>query len=204
MPAQASPPPDADESRPAACPVDYPGVVGPSWLVRSELDWLIGRLPDAGLVVEVGTASGATAARIADARPGLAILSVDPFPDHDAAHVVAVEPCRVDNWRRNAATRPALSLWLGTFAALVAIRPRLRAAAVVVDGAHEEADTAADLRLAARVLARDGTLFVHDYGEADWPGVRRAVDRFARRAGFEAIGQHRTLRAMRRCQKFGG
>jgi SAM-dependent methyltransferase len=182
-------------------PVRYQGFHGLSWVSRSELAFLVGLLPERGLFLEIGTASGVTAALVADARPGLTVLCQDTFNDHDAAHVVGNEPCRVDHWRRN--QRRNMVLWLGPVEWLPRIGPGLLPDAILVDAGHEEPDVARDLDVAGALLAPGGTLFVHDYAEPKLPGVRVAADRFAAREGFEAIADHWTMRAMRRCRHSG-
>jgi len=176
-------------------PVSYPGFAGLSWISASELEWLISLLPDEGLFVEVGTASGVKAAKIAQARRRLTLLSVDSFPDHDAIRVTTGDPCRVDSWRRN--RRPNMTLWLGTLAALERFYPDLQADSIFVDAGHEEAEVYDDLLRASRLLAPGGTLFVHDFAEPKLPGVRGAVDRICRETWLTPFADHQTMLALR-------
>jgi SAM-dependent methyltransferase len=188
--------PSAIETGSPDRPIQYEGFKGLSWVSNSELKFLIRLLPDRGLFLEIGTASGVTAARVADSKPNLTLLCVDTFVDCEKPHVTGAEPCRVDHWRRN--KRPNMVLWLGSIESLVGICPDLKADAILVDAGHEEPDVARDLDVAGRLLAPDGLLLVHDYGEDKLPGVRVATDRFAAREGFEPIGDHWTMRALRR------
>ncbi len=50
---------------------------------------------------------------------------------------------------------------------------------VFIDGCHDEAAVANDIMLALPLLKRPGMAFFHDYGRAQFPGVRRQVDRLA-------------------------
>lgn len=177
-------------------PVTYDGLEGVSWVSYSELDFLAGLLPHRGLFLEIGTASGVTAAVVASRRPGLQVLCVDTFADHDLDHVSTVEGCRVDNWRRN--RRPNMHLFVGSLLDLVTTFPGIRPDAVLVDGDHALDAVAADLDLAADILAAGGTLFAHDYGEPNLPEVTLAVDAFRRRWKFAEAGRHWTMLAMRR------
>jgi hypothetical protein len=189
-------------------PVAYPGLYGQSWLSKSELDWMIGLLPQAGLLIECGTASGVTAARVADARPNLTVVCVDNFVDHDAPFVQGHDRCRVDTWRRNA--RPNMRLWMGDLASLAAFRDHgvdyryqpgggLMAAAILVDADHTSPGVDRDLILAQRLVAPGGTVFVHDVDEPNWPDVGATVDRvFAPDGPWARLGQHWTMLALRR------
>jgi len=51
---------------------------------------------------------------------------------------------------------------------------------VYVDGSHTEEDTLTDLIIAFQLLAPGGILLVDDYNQTAFPGVRKAVDTFAR------------------------
>jgi SAM-dependent methyltransferase len=172
----------------------YPGLDGHSWMFREELDWMIGRLPEFGLFLEIGTASGVTAAKVAEARPSLDVLCVDPFPDADAAHVRSIESARPDIWRRN--RRPNMNLFVGTFGELRVLAPILRADAVLVDGGHLEDEVSEDLRDAAHSLYPGGTIFVHDYDDPAHYGVTAAVSGFLRDWGFRESGRCRGLIAL--------
>lgn len=171
-------------------PVSYPGYHGQSWLSESELAWLIERLPERGLFVEVGTACGVTAAKIADARPNLEIICVDTFADFDKPHV---EPNRPTLWRMN--QRPNMRLWVGTLAEL------LRGDchwpdAILVDGDHARDAVVADLDCA---LWHTATIYVHDYDDPspELAGVKLAVDAFLDRCpSWSMRDGHWTLRAL--------
>lgn len=176
-------------------PVVIPGLAGHSWLRRAELGWLAANVPASGLLVEVGTAAGVTAAVLADAAPGLTILCVDTFVDLDAPHVAGPDPLRPTLWVRN--RRPNMRLFVGTLVDLLALA-LVEADAVFVDGDHSEAGVAADLEGAVAMLAPGGTIFVHDYGDGHWTGVKPAVDRFCAKHGFRVGGDVGTIRRLDR------
>jgi hypothetical protein len=178
-------------------PVAYDGLHGLSWISQSELGWLIEHLPRDGLFVEVGTASGVTAALIAKARPRLRILCVDSFPDHDAPGLADGEPCRIDHWRRN--RRPNMHLFVGTLADLRTFGMDWYPTAILIDGDHSEHAVQDDLKNALGMLViPPGTLFIHDYDEPLLPGVRAATDRFLRdRPHWAVVDSHATTVLLR-------
>jgi predicted O-methyltransferase YrrM len=175
-------------------PVSYPGYHGQSWLSASELEWLIERLPERGLFVEVGTACGVTAAKIADARPHLDIICVDTFADFDAPHV---EPNRPTLWRMN--QRKNMRLWVGDLFEFWE-HTDFHADAILIDGNHAEDAVSLDLTVASGQLFPGGTLFVHDCNDPspELAGVARAVEEFQEDRAWRTVDQHWTLRALRR------
>jgi len=50
-----------------------------------------------------------------------------------------------------------------------------------IDGCHDEEAVQSDIELALPLLRRPGTILFHDYGRAQFPGVKRQVDRLADR-----------------------
>jgi predicted O-methyltransferase YrrM len=179
-------------------PVRYENLAGLSWLSVSELAWLVGRLPERGVFVEVGTASGVTAALIAAARPGLTVLCVDTFADMDRPWVPDRD--RPALWARN--RRPNMHLFVGTLADLARLAPGLDPAAVLIDGDHAEDAVRADLTTADRLLPAGGVIYCHDLDDPapELAGVGRAVEGFCAAAGFVPAGQHWTLRALVRAR----
>lgn len=182
---------DGWQSPPIAPPVDLdcnpheePGVAGLIRTTRRELARIIELLPPKARLLEVGTASGGTAARIADARPDVQITCLDIFaewPDPAFTH-------RPFNWRSN--QRPNMHLWIGDLASFAAQGGTLFDV-VLIDGDHTEAGVECDLALAPQVVTPTGLLLAHDYTDPGWPGVRVAVDRFceqSQRASYAGGG----------------
>jgi cephalosporin hydroxylase len=177
-------------------PVTYPGLHGLSWLSRSELAWMIDQLPADGLFLEIGTASGVSAAVIAQARPELTILCVDTFVDKDHPNVAENDPERLSNWHKN--RQPNMILWYGNVLQFQRLQPRWEPNVILVDGDHSRESVLADLEAANVLLTPGGLVFVHDYGEPDWPEVKIAVDRyFMDPDWYEVIGQHWTMLGLR-------
>lgn len=49
-----------------------------------------------------------------------------------------------------------------------------------IDGAHDFESCLNDTKIAIPILKKKGILALHDYGQAEWPGVKRVVDEFLR------------------------
>ncbi len=165
-------------------PHTEPGVAGLIRTTRRELACIIELLPPKSRLLEIGTASGGTAARIADARPDVQITCLDIFaewPNPAFTH-------RPFNWRTN--QRPNMHLWIGDLASFSAQSWALFDV-ILIDGDHTEAGVERDLALAPNLLTHDGLLLAHDYTDPGWPGVRAAVDRFCEdssRNSYEGFG----------------
>jgi predicted O-methyltransferase YrrM len=139
-------------------------------------------VPAGGRLLEFGTWTGAAAAWIADQRPDVEIVSVDNF---------AFCPQNLALWQSN--QRPNMTLFVGTTAYYCVLSRPGAFDAVLVDADHKEPGVAADLRRAAVVVTPGGSIFAHDYGCPDWPGVKRAVDAFCAAEGWTNLGGIATL-----------
>lgn len=167
----------------------------PGWMERDELAWLARQALVAQVVVEVGAWQGRSTRALADHCAGV-VYAIDtwdgpcltddgaPYPfdakvyaqfcahlrDHmETGRVIAVrEPSEV--------ALPRLLSQLGRVADLV-----------FIDGDHRYTSCAADIAAALALLQPGGVLAGHDFTNAQWPGVARAVrERFGdsvRRAG---------------------
>ena len=132
------------------------------WLTRDQartLDRAVAALPDGPVVVEVGSHQGRSTVVLAQARPDVTVVAIDPF---------------VDGWKFGGArTRQVFEHNLDRHG--VADRVRLltspsdevrndwdgRIDLVYVDGKHDALSTTHDLRW-ARFLDPGGRIFVHD------------------------------------------
>jgi hypothetical protein len=170
-------------SDPDYFPLEYPGLEGLSWLSPRQLAALIDLLPEGGWMLEVGTAAGVTAAKIAESRPDALIVCVDTFADSDDPAVAESDPHRWVRWRKNA--RPNMHLWLGDLASFSQLRPSRTFDVALIDGDHAFDAVLNDLRLAWKHhLKFQGVIVAHDCGDPNHPGVTEAVDRFCEEAGF--------------------
>ena len=166
------------EASAVALPADWdfnphtePGVAGLILMTRREVARIIELLPPNARLLEIGTASGGTAALIADARPDVQITCVDIFSEWPHRSVAQ----RPTDWRTN--QRPNMHLWVGDVASYAAQCGSLFDV-VLIDGDHTEAGVARDLATAPTLVTPTGLLLSHDYTDPNWPGVRAAVDRF--------------------------
>jgi predicted O-methyltransferase YrrM len=178
----------------------YAGLCGKSWMHPDEVDALALALPPEALVLEVGTASGVTAAVVAGRRADVRIVCVDLFVGVDWAVTRIDDAGRTDNWRRNSLAVPGrMWLWLGDLASFCAMAPARRFDAVIVDGDHLFDGVWSDLRLAETVVRPDGLILAHDC-QADglWPDVHRAVERFCRERGWRVEVPAGTLAVLRK------
>lgn len=71
------------------------------------------------------------------------------------------------------------------------IAPRLaeRFDLIFVDTEPDEAGVRRDIEATLPLLAKDGLLAFHDYPDPGWPDVRRVVDEYANRLGWQRIAQ---------------
>jgi len=162
---------------------------GPSLMSRAEYNLICTTL---GLkchtVLEIGTWCGATAATLADFRPGVQFISIDPF----------VSELHQMLWIANAYLRPNMLLWRGTSASFFRIAGDATADGAIVDGDHSEEGGFRDLLGCGRVVCPDGFIAVHDYDPGSIPSVVRAVDRFCEQTVWKIVDQAETLVVLRR------
>lgn len=156
-------------------------------MTESELRKLVEWVPDKVWMLEVGSASGVTAAKITEAHPETRILSVDPYFEKQE---------RVGHWVSNRRNHTQ-NLWVGTLNHL-AIFCSAQFDFIFVDGDHFYAGVYGDLLYAEKLLAPGGMIVCHDYHEAAWRDVGMAVDRFCGEAGFEVCEQFHCLVKLRR------
>ncbi len=164
-----------------------PNTAGPA-IIESPavLEAVLAETPEAGVFVEIGTWGGATAAWIADRRPGMTVLSVDRF-----ASVL----CRL-LWIVN--RRANMQLFTGDSATFYSVARQGFAAAVFVDGDHTEEGVLADLRGAERIVRPGGAIMAHDYRQPGIPGVALAVDRFCSETDWHIVRQVASMVVLRK------
>jgi len=160
----------------------FPRTAGPSILESPDvLEAVIEEIPPVGVFVEIGTWGGATAALIADRRPGALVVSVDSFVDNRFRML----------WILN--RRPNMRLFDGPSRSFWIVAGNARASAIYIDGDHTEEGALYDLREAARVVAPGGPILVHDYRQPGIPGVALAVDRFCAETQWRIVKQVTSL-----------
>lgn len=163
-------------------PVELPGLRGRCWTSWREREAIAELIPPGGRVLEIGTASGVTAAWLADAAQPSLLVCVDNFADADDPAVAESDPDRIANWQANA--RPCMRLWLGDFGPLAAFSVPEWFDVSFVDADHTLPGVLSDLILASRLTKPEGWLLAHDYRDPSWPDVTRAVDHFCDAFGW--------------------
>lgn len=181
-------------------PRTYPGLRGESWLSYPELVSVMSQLPTEGTVIEVGTASGATAAVLARSRPRVSFRCLDIFtessPDSppDCADRLAGQD-RQRNWFHNSCSNMVLICKTLQDAIACGDVDLAAARAVLIDGDHTYEGVAADLAVCAQELPP--LIFCHDYDCPSWPGIKTAVDEFLVRAGYVMTNRCNSLVTLR-------
>lgn len=118
-------------------------------------------------IVEIGTATGWTAAAFALADPARAVVSCDPVgqPGRDG-YLRLLPP--------SALARIALVRASGVDAARIADGPAVEL--LFIDASHERAATIGEWRAWRPRLAPGALVVFHDYGHPGFPGVAQAVE----------------------------
>jgi len=168
-------------------PREYKGVFGQSWMSLTELEKIVELIPEDGEVLEIGTASGATAAVLACNKPNAHIVCVDNFEVLDKSNCASTDPDRLTNWFKN--KKPNMNLWIGDICDLDAlIGNEYSFDLIIVDASHEYEDVNLDLVYASQWINNDKSyICCHDYDDPTWPGVKQAVDEFCDNQGFKII-----------------
>ena len=163
-------------------PVYYPDRHGWAFSTRRELYALNQVVPPSGMVLEVGSASGVTMSKLAEAKPNSRFYSIDLFiPPEHVADVDKLK-CpdgnhedRILNWHKN--RRHNQALWLGSLQQFHQLVKR-QFDVIFVDAGHMYDEVYPDLVLVDTLLAENGWLVAHDYNDPNWKQVTEAVDRF--------------------------
>jgi predicted O-methyltransferase YrrM len=157
-----------------------PGYFGDSRVSSAQIEFILDALPHDGTFLEIGSASGATAAIIADARPHVRVICVDTYIGLETYTDVLL---RLIDWRRN--QRPNMALWLGPLPALDDwLRPARAVDVAFIDPEHTYRCTYDCLAAAAPMTTQRGALIAHDWLDPNWPEVAPAVRDFAAASGF--------------------
>jgi predicted O-methyltransferase YrrM len=179
-------------------PTAHEGLEGLSRVSRRQLEYLIAKMPgEGGRFLEIGSASGVTAALIAAARPRLTIVCADIFVGAASRACIAEEGDRLLNWRAN--KRPNMHLWFGTAEDLISIlQPEARFDVVLVDAHHDYECTLDCLIEAAALVSAQGVILVHDWGDPNWPEVEQAGIRFCEDYDYEIADSFSSIRDLRK------
>lgn len=162
------------------------------WMDRKELRWLAGAARACtGAIIEVGSYEGRTTRALAD-NTSATVYAVDPWdgrgvvsPTPGAVLTDAAFPVFCLNLADHIAAgrvvpvKAILEEAVPKFADLGLWRPPAKvggADLVFIDADHHYATIRRNIDIALRLLRPGGIIAGHDFGHAEWPGVKRAVD----------------------------
>ena len=132
-------------------------------------------------ILEIGSWEGRSACWFLERFPEASITCVDTFegsPEHVAAGLdIAATKSRF--LKNTARFGDRVTLLEGKSSEMLFGLQPGSFECVYVDASHTEDDTLTDLVLAFLLLAPGGVLLVDDYAQPAFPGVKRAVDKFA-------------------------
>jgi len=161
----------------------WEGFVGKSHSSQKEYEWMASLTPKNGVFVEVGSYHGVSAAWLAQKRPDLLIICVDPFPPKTDEYD---ESGDINLWIQN--KQETMRLFVGSLKEFWHIAKRGIADTIFIDGDHRYDPVMADLHDALRVCTPDGRIFCHDYSrprDEDVSDVARAVNDFCKTLSFK-------------------
>lgn len=176
-------------------PMTYDGLSGESLLFREELEEIVRLMPERGTILEIGSAHGVTAAKIADARPTGHVFSIDSYHPYGDGDPYEIPSRRLADWRRNC--RQNQSLWVGDIRSFHR-QCGIKFDVVLVDGDHNYVGAMTDLLYAKALVKDGGVILAHDYRNSDWIQVPEAVDRFCIEQWFEVARVVNTLAVLKR------
>lgn len=159
----------------------------PGWMERNELQFLAERAAVAHLVIEVGAWQGRSTRALADHCLGT-VYAIDPWSGPTLTDDGQPYPLRTDVYaafcahlRDHMEAGRVVAVREPSAVALPRLRSQLGPVAdlIFIDGDHRYVTCAADIEASLPLLRPGGVLAGHDFTNAAWPGVARAVrDRF--------------------------
>jgi len=155
-------------------PADVPG-----WLDEPQAR-LLAELARGKKVLELGTYCGKSA--ISMAQTATSLVSVDwhrpteKFPKGGTLERLQAELIRYG-------VQDRVTVLVGAVAEVLPWLAPRQFGLLFQDAGHSEQDVAGDLAGATRLLKPGGSWAIHDYTHGQYPGVRRAVDRFFQGGG---------------------
>lgn len=157
-------------------PRQVEGLFGFSWMAETELDLLKHLASFKPRILEIGTASGVTAACIAQSNPNASIICVDKFmtyagSDYDVDRKWNWERNREDNMLLVECDSSELLKHLPTHLYMFDL--------IIIDGDHSYEGCYRDLSMVLPYCVKGVTSIVcHDYGDPNHAGVMKAVHQF--------------------------
>ncbi len=151
------------------------------WMSTPELQFLAQRARESELIIEFGSYHGRSTRALADNTNGV-VFAVDPWNgiyfDDKGNQVGYIEPTAYEKFQEN--LRDHLDnekvIPFQMYSYDFPIRGNQLADFIFIDGDHRREAVKEDIQIALYLIKNGGIIAGHDYGRADWPGVKRAVD----------------------------
>jgi predicted O-methyltransferase YrrM len=147
-------------------------------MLPEELETLLNLVPQRGVVLEIGTFHGVTAAQLAAKNPDVWFFSVDPLHWKRAGL----------KWYEN--RQPNMRLLTGTSDDLMVLKVGRIFDLIIVDGDHSYGTCYNDLKISSKLIKPGCVIVVHDYARGMLRktvarAVVRAVNRFCSRSKYK-------------------
>jgi predicted O-methyltransferase YrrM len=163
----------------------------PGWMDRDELAWLAEQAAQATKIVEVGSWCGRSTRALADHTAGT-VWVADPWTGTQESRIAQTQhgdvlimgkPVKrpvlaafVENLSDHLATGRVQVLPTRSMIAIEVLRHLAPFDLVFLDGDHAYKSVAQEIAAFRPLVRAGGVLAGHDYGNARWPDVTRAVD----------------------------
>ena len=160
---------------PPLLPRAVEGLHGQSWMAEVEVAHLIYLASFKPRILEIGTASGVTAACVAQSNPNASLICVDTFVSDREEY----DQERKRNWERN--REDNMLLVIADSGTLHEHLPPsiYKFDLIIIDGDHSYESCLRDLRVVVPYCEAHNTSIVcHDYGDYNHHAVARAVHHF--------------------------
>lgn len=150
------------------------------WMSKMEMFCLAHFARESETILEVGSYKGRSARCLADNTSGK-VYCVDPWTSkyirENGKQHEGISPDVLDEFKANLKDhieKDKVHVCQGNLTFFVDKLPRMDFA--FIDGDHRYAEVKKDINHCKQLVKHEGIIAGHDYGHADWPGVKRAVD----------------------------
>ena len=158
------------------------GFQGSAGTALREAKFMLSKLPQGGIFIEIGTYNGATIAYMAKERPDATFISIDPFPNEVDTRTYNTIGT-INSWRAN--RQENNFLFVGTMKEFLRFSQVGFADIVFVDGNHYYDFVLSDLEDSLLLLKPEGIIMAHDFNREGIPDVERAVNEFLTITGWK-------------------
>ena len=148
------------------------------WMELPELLWLAERAQESRIIIEYGCYHGRSTRALADNTSGK-VYAVDPWDGKyylDNGSLADFHTDCYEHFLKNLEQHIKTGKVIPVREFSWAFKPPELADLIFIDGDHRYESVIDDIKCAFRYIKPGGIVAGHDYGRADWPGVRKAVD----------------------------